>query len=207
MELFHINQVHQVVEENSCSEPNLWGLHFLLQQVRNQPTSLPDLRGKGHKHIRTSSGKNHRITVDTSKSWTWQLWQCPFGPCRLLYQLSRTKCTHHRVSVKWGNQLALLLRLKTQGLQGLQHDLTVQTIRLFHLTSIISLLKARDSSDDFHIKHIKERMGKASTNMRKSSFGVTVDKIFLKQGWEGQNDLILNLLPATIIQQNILADV
>lgn len=179
------------------------GLYFLLQQIRNWPTSLPDLRGKGHKQIRTSSGKNHRITVDTSKSWTWQLWQCLFGPCRLLHQLSRTKCTHHYVSVKWGSQLALLLRLKTSAESAAWSE-RVQTIRLFHLTSIISLLIARDSSDELHIKLIKQRMGKASTNMRKSSLGVTVDKVFLKQGREGENNLILNFLPATIIQQNIL---
>lgn len=120
------------------------GLYFLLQQIRIWPTSLPDLRGKGHKCIsRTSSGKNHRITVDTSKSWTWQLWQRPFGPCRLLCHLSRTKCPHHHVSVKCGNRLALLLRLKTSVKSAASSE-RVQTIRLFHLTSIIPLLKATD---------------------------------------------------------------
>lgn len=61
----------------------------------------------------------------------------------------------------------------------------MQTVRLFHLAAIISLLKANNFPDEFHNKLIKQGMGKGSTNMQKSFFGVTVDKISLKPGEKG----------------------
>jgi len=52
----------------------------------------------------------------------------------------------------------------------------MQTIRLFHLAAIISLLMANSFSDELHIKPIKQGMATASTDMQESSFGVTLDK-------------------------------
>lgn len=77
----------------------------------------------------------------------------------------------------------------------------MQKIRFFHLAAIISLLKANNCSDEFHIKLIKTR---DRESIHKHAGKFFWQNIFETWG-KGQNNLILNFLSATMIQQSISA--